>query len=97
MFVKHNGVKKKTNDEPVDILIVREYPSLSSKYSSGLSADRKIEFVTELILENALISKVPHPMVLAELKKQKTQPQELIEKGFVHPSHYSWKDTVLFV
>nr|GFC60516.1 putative reverse transcriptase domain-containing protein [Tanacetum cinerariifolium] len=43
------------------------------------------------------ISKAPYLMALIELKKLKDQLQELLERGFIHPSVSPWGAPVIFV
>ena len=45
----------------------------------------------------APISKAPYRRAPAELKELKTQLQELLDKGFIHPSVSPWGAPVLFV
>ena len=45
----------------------------------------------------APISKALYHMAPAELKELKVQLQELLDKGFVRPSHSPWGAPVLFV
>ena len=41
--------------------------------------------------------KAPYQLAVAELKELKTQLQELVDKGFIRPSHSPWGAPVLFV
>jgi hypothetical protein len=43
------------------------------------------------------ISKAPYRMASSELKELKEQLQELLDKGFTHPSISPWGALVLFV
>ena len=43
------------------------------------------------------VSKEPYRLALVELKELKTQLQELVDKGFIRPSHSPWGAPVLFV
>jgi hypothetical protein len=43
------------------------------------------------------ISKAPYRMASSELKELKEQVQELLDKGFIHPSISLWGALVLFV
>ena len=52
-----------------------------------LPPDREVEFSIDLIPEIARVSKAPYRLAPAELKELKTQLGELIEKGFIRPSH----------
>ena len=63
----------------------------------GLPPDRAISFEIELLPRTAPISKAPYRMAPAELKELQLQLQELLEKGFICPSHSLWGAPVLFV
>jgi len=44
---------------------------------------REVEFCIDLVPEATPISKAPYRMALVELKKLKTQLDELLEKGYI--------------
>lgn len=52
----------------------------------GLTPYQKIDFTIELEPGTTPISKPPYRMPLAELKELEIQLQELLDKGFIHPS-----------
>lgn len=56
-----------------------------------------MDFKIELELGTGLTSKASYRMALAELKKLKTQLQELLDKGFIKPSVSPCDVPVLFV
>jgi hypothetical protein len=59
--------------------------------------DRDIEFIIELQLGTTPISKRPYRMPPKELTELKIQLQELLDKGFIHPSTSPWGCPALFV
>ena len=59
--------------------------------------NREIEFEIELVPGTSSISKAPYRMAPAELQELYKQLQELLEKGFIRPSHSPWGAPVLFV
>ncbi|XP_070040720.1 uncharacterized protein [Nicotiana tomentosiformis] len=59
--------------------------------------EREIEFPIELVPGTTPISIALYRMTPAELKALKAQLQELLEKGFIHPSILTWGALVLFV
>jgi hypothetical protein len=86
-----NGIKLK------DIPIVCEYPDVFPDDLPGMPPDQDIEFIIELQPGTAPISKRPYcmpPNVLIELK---IQLQNLLDKGFIHPSASPWGCPALFV
>jgi hypothetical protein len=58
---------------------------------------RDIEFAIELQPGTTPISKRPYRMPPAELAELKKQLQELLDKGFIHPSTLPWGCPALFV
>ncbi|KAL3731174.1 hypothetical protein ACJRO7_028100 [Eucalyptus globulus] len=80
-----------------DISVVQEFPDVFPKELPGLPPEREIEFVIELVPGTEPISKAPYRMALSELKELKVQMQELLDKGFIHPSASPWGAPVLFV
>ena len=52
----------------------------------GLPPEREVDLVIEVLPGIVLISRAPYRMAPIELKKLKTQLQELLDKGFVRPS-----------
>lgn len=48
--------------------------------------DRDLDFYSDLELGTHIISIPPYQMDSKELRELKTQVQELLPKGFIHPS-----------
>jgi hypothetical protein len=59
--------------------------------------ERKVEFVIELILGTAPISKRAYRVSRPELVELKKLIDELLEKGYIRPSTSPWTTPVLFV
>ena len=70
----------------VNIPVVCEYPDVFSDDLPGMPPDRKIEFAIELQPGTAPISRRPYRMPPNELAELKKQLQELLDKGYIHPS-----------
>nr|GFD45150.1 putative reverse transcriptase domain-containing protein [Tanacetum cinerariifolium] len=66
--------------------IVSEFPDVFPDELPGIPPVCKVEFSIELISGVEPISKAPYRMALIELKELKDQLQELLERGFIHPS-----------
>ncbi|WVZ51513.1 LOW QUALITY PROTEIN: hypothetical protein U9M48_002657 [Paspalum notatum var. saurae] len=79
------------------ILVVRDFPDVFSEKLPGLPPDRDVEFRIELIPGTAPISKRLYWMAPDELKELKTQLQEQLDKGFIHPSSSPWGCPALIV
>ena len=85
------------HSKPEDVPVVQEFLEVFPEDLPGLPPDREIEFIIELILGTAPISKVLYRMALSELKELKVQLQKLLDKGFILPSFSPWGAPVLFV
>jgi DNA-directed RNA polymerase specialized sigma54-like protein len=79
------------------VLVVDEYPDVFLDELSGMPPDKDIEFIIDLILRTAPITKRPYRMAPAELAKLKEQIRELQQKGYIRPSSSPWGAPVLFV
>ncbi|XP_075500137.1 uncharacterized protein LOC142538724 [Primulina tabacum] len=90
-------VRKESNFQLQDIDVVQDYPDVFADDVPGLPPDREVEFVIDLILGTAPISKAPYRMAPTEMKELKTQLQELLDKGFIRPSSSPWGAPFLFV
>jgi hypothetical protein len=80
-----------------DIPIVCEYLDVFPDDLPGIPSDRDIEFIIELQPGTAPISKRPYRMPPNELAELKIQLQDLLDKGFIHPSASPWGCPALFV
>jgi hypothetical protein len=63
----------------------------------GLPPKRDIDFSIDLMLGVAPISKTPYRMSTLELKELQMQLEELLKKGYIHPSVSPWGAPILFV
>nr|GFC90586.1 putative reverse transcriptase domain-containing protein [Tanacetum cinerariifolium] len=77
--------------------IVSEFPDVFPDELPGIPPVHEVEFSIELIPGAEPISKAPYRMAPLELKELKDQLQELLERGFIHPSVSPWGAPVLFV
>jgi hypothetical protein len=93
----HSCVYATTDIKLEDIPIVSEYPDVFPDDLPGMPPDRDIEFIIELQPGTALISKRPYRMLPNELAELKIQLQDLLDKGFIHPSASPWGCPALFV
>jgi hypothetical protein len=81
----------------LDIRIVSEYPDVFPEELPGMPPDREIEFVIELVPDTAPFFKRPFRMAANQLVELKEQLQELLDKGYIHPSASLWGAPVIFV
>jgi hypothetical protein len=63
----------------------------------GLPLKRDIKFSINLMPGAAPVSKTPYRMSMSELKELQLQLEEILKKGYIHPSVSPWGAPVLFV
>jgi hypothetical protein len=80
-----------------DIKVVNEYPDVFLDDLPGMSPDHDIEFSIELLPGTAPISKRPYRMNVKDLAELKKHIEQLLSKGFIHPSSSPWGAPTLFV
>jgi hypothetical protein len=62
-----------------------------------LPPKREIYFSIDVVPGYALVPKTPYRMSTLELKELQMQLEELLKKGYIHPSVSPWGAPVLFV
>jgi hypothetical protein len=92
--VTMNSVKDKSLKQ---IKVVNEYPDVLPDELPGMTPNRDIEFKINLLPGTAPISKRPYRMNVKDLAKLKKHIEELVRKGYIHPSSYPWGAHILFV
>jgi hypothetical protein len=80
-----------------EIPVVREFADVFPDELPGMPPDREVEFFIELQPGTAPIFKRPYRMPPKELAELKTQLQELLDKGYIHPRSSPWGCPALFV
>jgi hypothetical protein len=80
-----------------DISVVCEFLDVFPEDLPRLPLERDVEFVIELKLGTAPISRRSYRMPPNELAELKTQLQDLLEKGFIRPSSSPWGCPAIFV
>ncbi|GJT91370.1 reverse transcriptase domain-containing protein [Tanacetum coccineum] len=73
-----------------DVPIIRNFPEVFPDDLSGLPPPRQVEFQIDLVPEAASVARTPYPLAPSEMKELSVQLQELLEKGFIHPSSSPW-------
>ena len=79
------------------IPVVCEFSDVFPEDLPGLPPNKDVEFSIELESGTAPISRCPDRMAPKELAKIKKQLEELLEKGFIHPSSSPWGCPAIFV
>ena len=88
---------EKADVDPANVRVVSEYLDVFPDELPGLQPMRDLEFVIDVLLGTAPISKAPYRMAPAELQDLKIQLKEMLDKGFIRPSVSPWGAPVLFV
>ena len=83
-------VHVKASPDLVSIPMVCEFSYVFPEDLPTLPPDRDVEFTIELEPSTASISRRPYRMAPKELAEMKKQLEELLEKGFIHPSSSPW-------
>ncbi|XP_049394681.1 uncharacterized protein LOC125858968 [Solanum stenotomum] len=81
--------------EPIPV--VSEFREVFPTDFHGMPQDRDIDFYIDSEPGTRPISIPPYCMAPAELRELKAQIQELLDKGFIHPSVSPWGAPVMFV
>jgi hypothetical protein len=69
-----------------DIPVACEFPNVFKEDMPGMPPDRDVEFIIELQPGMTPISRRPYKMTPKELAELKVQLNELLDKGYIHPS-----------
>jgi hypothetical protein len=80
----------------MDVRTVSDFPDVFAEELPGMPLDHDIEFVIEVVPSTARIFKRPYRMVANQLAQSKEQLQELLDKGYIHPSASPWGAPVIF-
>jgi hypothetical protein len=89
----HHMVERKLQD----IHVVHEFLDVFPDELPEMPPKRAIEFTIELQPGTAPIDNAPYKMSPVELADLKIQHQDLLYKGFIHPSSSPWGCPALFV
>jgi hypothetical protein len=76
--------------------VLKEFEDLVQEVP-GLPPKRDIDFSINLMPREALVSKAPYRMSMTELKELQLQLEEILKKGYIHPSVSPWGAPVLFM
>jgi hypothetical protein len=80
-----------------DIHVVQEFLDVFPDDLPGMPPKRALEFKIKLQPDATPIAKAPYKMSPVELAELKFQLQDLLHKGFIHPSSSRWGWSTLFV
>ncbi|GJW78057.1 putative reverse transcriptase domain-containing protein [Tanacetum coccineum] len=77
--------------------VIRDFPEVFLEDLPGLPPPRQVEFRIDLVPGAAPVAHAPYRLAPSEMKELSVQLQELLEKGFIHPSSSPCGAPVLFV
>jgi hypothetical protein len=80
-----------------DIPAAYEFPDVFLEDLSGMHPDQDVEFIIELQPGTIPISRRTYKMTPKESVELKVQLNELLDKGYIHPSSSPWGCLALFV
>ncbi|GJT17308.1 putative reverse transcriptase domain-containing protein [Tanacetum coccineum] len=89
--------KKLKEKRMEDVPVICDFPKVFPEDLPGLPQPRQVEFRIDLVPGAAPVACAPYRLALSEMKELSLQLQELLEKGFIHPSLSPWGASVLFV
>ena len=89
--------RKKVEPSLSDIPTICDYPDVFPEEFSGLPPHREIEFVINVAPGATPASITLYRLAPVKLKELKLRLQDLLEKGFIHPSESPWGSSVLFI
>ncbi|GKE98254.1 putative reverse transcriptase domain-containing protein [Tanacetum coccineum] len=80
------GNKTLTIESDKDVPVIRDFPEVFLDDLMGLSPPRQVEFRIDLVPGAAPIVRASYHLALYEMRDLLVHLQELLEKGFIHPS-----------
>jgi hypothetical protein len=97
LFAAHVGETLKDKVSSIeDHEVLKEFEEVFQEVL-GLPPKRDFVFSINLMPGAAPVSKAPYRMSTPELKELQLQLEELLKKGYIHPSVSPWGALVLFV
>ncbi|GKA65950.1 putative reverse transcriptase domain-containing protein, partial [Tanacetum coccineum] len=93
LFLAHVTKKKSKEKRMEDVPVIHDFP----EELPGLPPPRQVEFQIDLVSGAAPVARAPYRLAPNEMKELSVQLQEMLEKGFIHPSSSPWGAPVLFV
>ncbi|GJU95771.1 reverse transcriptase domain-containing protein [Tanacetum coccineum] len=90
LFLAHVTMKKSKEKRLEDVLVIRDFHEVFPEELPGLSPPRQVEFQIDLVSGAAPVAHAPYRLALSEMRELSVQLQELLEKGFIHPSSSPW-------
>nr|GFA75009.1 putative reverse transcriptase domain-containing protein [Tanacetum cinerariifolium] len=90
LFLAHVTEDKSKKKQMEDVPVIYDFPEVFPGELPGLPPPRLVEYRIDLVPRVAPVARAPYRMVPSEMNELSVQLQELLEKGFIHPSLSSW-------
>ncbi|GKC33639.1 putative reverse transcriptase domain-containing protein [Tanacetum coccineum] len=90
LFLAHVTEKKSKEKRLEDVPIIRDFPKVFPEEFPGLPPLRQVEFQIDLVPGAAPVAHAPYRLAPSEMRELSVKLQELLEKGFIHPSSSPW-------
>ncbi|XP_012437686.1 uncharacterized protein LOC105763852 [Gossypium raimondii] len=90
VYLAYVSVSVSRDSSIENIRIVREFLDVFPNELLSLPLNREVEFDIELLPSTAPVSIAPYRMALKELIELMVLLQELLDRGFIHPSVSPW-------
>ncbi|GJY73546.1 putative reverse transcriptase domain-containing protein [Tanacetum coccineum] len=97
LFLAHVTKKKSKEKRMEDVPIIRDFPEVFPEELQVTTPRARMSFRMILVPKAAPVARAPYRLAPSEMKELSVQLQELLEKGFIHPSSSPWGAPVLFV
>nr|XP_043633162.1 uncharacterized protein LOC122604339 [Erigeron canadensis] len=76
--------------------VVCDFPDVFPDVLPGLPPSRQLDFCIDLVPDAAPVAKSPYRLAPSEMHELAAQLKKLQDKGFIRPSHSSWRAPILF-
>ncbi|GJT82268.1 putative reverse transcriptase domain-containing protein [Tanacetum coccineum] len=97
LFLAHVIENESKEKRLEDVPLIHDFLEVFPKELLGLPSPRKVEFRIDLVPRAAPVARAPYRLAPSKMREFSVQLQELLEKGFIHPSSSPWGAPVLFV
>ncbi|GJY98540.1 putative reverse transcriptase domain-containing protein [Tanacetum coccineum] len=97
LFLAYVTKKKPKEKRLEDVPVICNFLEVFPVDLLGLPPPRQVEFRIDLVPRAAPVIRAPYHLAPSEMKELSIQLQELLEKGFIHPSSSPWGAPVVFV
>jgi hypothetical protein len=97
MITRKGMVNHTTATDGYLIPVICEFGDVFPEELPGMPPERELEFAIEIVPGTAPIYKKYYRMPGPELAELKKQLDELLQKGYIHPSISPWGSPMLFV